>query len=61
MKASTFLSVITFCLLAACVGLLVLGVTIDDSRMWAKLFALFFIMGSVSFLGYLKALNQENK
>lgn len=61
MKNSTFLAVLTFCLLTACFGLLIVGVALDGGLMWTRIFALFFVMGSVAFLGYLKALNRENK
>jgi hypothetical protein len=56
-----FLTILTFCSLTASFSVLGIGLALDNhsDNVYTKLFALFFVISCVSFLGYLKALNKR--
>lgn len=57
-----FFAILTFCLLVSCFSILFIGVflQVDDSdRMFTKLFAVFFALGTLSFNAFLKLDNRK--
>lgn len=57
-----FFAILTFCLLVGCFSILFMGVflQVDDiDRMFTKLFAVFFALGTLSFNAFLKLDNRK--
>ena len=55
------LTVISFCLIAAAFGILIIGAYMDKGQLWLNLFATFFTLGALAFWGWLALENKRDE
>lgn len=61
MKKSTLFAILGMGLLLTSYGCLVYGMFLGErNEMYVNMFVMFFLLGAVAFLAYLKILNKEN-
>jgi len=56
-----FLTVLSFCLIAASFGIMIVGALLEKGQLWVNLFSLFFVLGALAFWAWLALENKEGK
>jgi hypothetical protein len=56
-----FLTVFTFAAIITAFNILILGAWLEKDQAWVNTFVIFFVVGALSFWGWLALENKENK